>query len=83
MYGIQIKHLDLSENNMGNKGVKYLAEYLDCNPTLEYLSLSQNGISTKGALRVINLFEKCPKLNSINFSGNEKIHDIAIECEKK
>ena len=76
LYGVQIKHLDISDNMLGNKGVKYLCEYLEDNVALQQLSLCNNEISEKGALRTIELFNSCPNLQKINLSGNEKMSKI-------
>ena len=55
-----IINLDLSQNEIGNIGAKYLADYIKFNNSIEILNLSENQIGEEGA----KYFGEALKVNS-------------------
>eukprot|EP01091_Cochliopodium_minus_P005874 TRINITY_DN15768_c0_g1_i1.p1 TRINITY_DN15768_c0_g1~~TRINITY_DN15768_c0_g1_i1.p1 ORF type:complete len:304 (-),score=47.62 TRINITY_DN15768_c0_g1_i1:21-932(-) len=68
---INLKNLDLSENNFGEKGVIYLTEYMKKNKTIKNLNISLNGIGHMGAVKFSECLRNNKTLLRLNLSGNK------------
>ena len=44
-HGVRIRHLDMAENELGDKGAKYLCQFLEGNRHLEQIDLSANKLT--------------------------------------
>lgn len=65
----------ISNNNLGNEGIKYLADCLCTLKQLTVLDLSKNNITSEGIKVLYSMFEKstrpiCQMLDDIDLSGN-------------
>ncbi|KAL4713121.1 hypothetical protein ACJJTC_004507 [Scirpophaga incertulas] len=65
----------VSDNNLGDDGVKYLAECLCTMKQLTHLDISKNNITDEGTKSLLNIFEKgirpvCQNLEDIDISAN-------------
>ncbi|CAB3259654.1 unnamed protein product [Arctia plantaginis] len=70
-----ITALMISDNNINDAGVKYLAECMCTMKHLTHLDISSNNITGEGIKMILNLFEKsnrvpCQSLEEIDFSSN-------------
>ena len=70
---VHIKKIVLSDNNLGDKGAKYVSDYFENNYILEHVEMNNTGISEVGALRLIEMFKTCHSLKSISIANNEKV----------
>lgn len=62
--------IGLTENSIGNNGVKSLCSNLHLLPNLEILHLDSNSIGDEGAETLINNLHKCPKLEKLSTINN-------------
>ncbi|KAM3960765.1 tonsoku-like protein [Aphomia sociella] len=65
----------IADNNIGDDGVKYLAECMCTMKHLTHLDISVNNITADGTKHILNLFEKstrpvCQSLEDLNLNGN-------------
>ncbi|XP_031768699.2 tonsoku-like protein [Galleria mellonella] len=65
----------ISDNNLGDDGVKYLAESICTMKQLSILDISINNITADGTKHLLNIFEKstrpvCQTLEELDLSGN-------------
>lgn len=62
-----IRELDLSGNNIGDKGVQIVTNALKNKQKqqLQSLSLAENGMGNKGCILVCELVTKCPTLKEL------------------
>ncbi|CAB3260313.1 unnamed protein product [Arctia plantaginis] len=70
-----ITALMISDNNINDAGVKYLAECMCTMKHLTHLDISSNNVTGEGIKMILNLFEKsnrvpCQSLEEIDFSSN-------------
>jgi len=75
---VNLKHLDLSFNNIGSSGVQALMGCIRCDHALEVLDLTGNGIDSVGALTLFTELKRFPKLNKICLCKNS-IGSMSIE----
>lgn len=80
---VHIKKIVLSDNNLGDKGAKYIQDYFDQNPVLEHLEMNNTGITEVGSLRLIEMFKTCSSLKSISIANNEKVQKVVQITEKR
>lgn len=62
--------LNISANNICNKGAEYVGNYLSKNPTLEKLNIANSGIKTKGARKVFESLSNNSHLKILLMQGN-------------
>ncbi|CAG9793728.1 unnamed protein product [Diatraea saccharalis] len=65
----------ISDNNIGDDGVKYLAECLCTMKQITHLDISNNNITAEGTKSLLNIFEKtirpvCQVLEELDLSAN-------------
>lgn len=65
----------ISDNNIGDAGVKYLTECICTMKHLTHLDISRNNITSDGTKTLLNLFEKatrpvCQMLEELDISSN-------------
>lgn len=73
----------ISDNGLGDNGVKYLTECLCTMKHLTQLDISKNNIGEEGTQNILNLFEKatrpvCQLLDYLNISSNP-IGDVGFK----
>ena len=73
----------LSDNDLGDKGCKYLHEYFENNNILEHLEMNNTGLTQIGALKLSGMFQSCSNLRSISIAGNEKMQKVVQIVEKR
>ena len=69
-YGITLLNIRLDGVNIGDKGVKVVAQCLQDSIYLETLLLTWNSISDKGASTIADLMKALPRLQHIYLHGN-------------
>lgn len=92
-HGVRIRHLDVAENELGDKGSKYLCQFLERNPHVEHIDLSANKLTVVGAVRVTRLLpsglggapqaDECPRLKVVRIGRNENMKEIISVCERR
>ena len=80
---VHIKKIVLSDNNLGDKGAKYIQDYFDKNTVLEHIEMNNTGITEVGSLRLIEMFKTCSNLKSISIANNEKVQKVVQITEKR
>jgi Ran GTPase-activating protein (RanGAP) involved in mRNA processing and transport len=65
-----IEVLDLSNNNIGNTGVKNITKLLEANTAITELNLSDNNIGTKGLNRLCSALAYNKSILFLNISRN-------------
>ena len=80
---VHIKKIVLSDNNLGDKGAKYIWDYFDKNSILEHMEMNNTGITEVGSLRLVELFKTCSSLKSISIANNEKVQKVVQITEKR
>ncbi|CAH9111567.1 unnamed protein product [Cuscuta epithymum] len=68
--GCQLRYLNLSNNALGEKGVRAFGELLKSQQNLEELYLMNNGISEEAAEAVCELIPSTEKLRVLHFHNN-------------
>ncbi|CAI9297237.1 unnamed protein product [Lactuca saligna] len=68
--GSDLRYLCLSENALGEKGVRAFSELLSSQNNLEELYLMNNGISEEAAKAVCELIPSTKKLKTLHFHNN-------------
>ncbi|KAH9619816.1 hypothetical protein KSS87_006077 [Heliosperma pusillum] len=68
--GCQLRYLDLSNNALGEKGIRAFGSLLKSQNNLEELYLINNGISEEAARAVNELIPATPKLKVLHFHNN-------------
>lgn len=80
---MKVRHLDLSENFLGDKAAKDLTIYFVDNPTIEVLNLSNNGMTREGLRKVKELIHANSNLTELIIKGNQDIEDSIEMCERR
>ncbi|EPS63429.1 hypothetical protein M569_11353 [Genlisea aurea] len=79
--GSSLKHLNVSDNALGEKGVRAFSKLLQSQDSLEELYLMNDGISKEAAQAVSELVPSTEKLRVLHFhnnmTGDEGAHSIA------
>ena len=66
-----LEYLDLSENNLGNKGAKQVAQMIKDNSSIKKINLSKNKIGVDGLNEICFALIECEaEIESINISDN-------------
>ena len=73
---LQIKALDISNNQIGNLGIKSLCSYLKTQSVLEYLDISENHIDSEGFAYVSEMLKHNSTLKVIHAMGNQGGYQI-------
>uniref|UniRef100_A0A2A4JT97 Uncharacterized protein n=1 Tax=Heliothis virescens TaxID=7102 RepID=A0A2A4JT97_HELVI len=71
----QITAIMISDNNIGDAGVKYLTECLCTMKHLTHLDISRNNVTDEGTKSLVNMFERanrpaCTSLEELDISSN-------------
>ncbi|XP_047026936.1 tonsoku-like protein [Helicoverpa zea] len=71
----QITAIMISDNNIGDAGVKYLTECLCTMKHLTHLDISRNNVTDEGTKSLLNMFERtnrpaCTSLEELDISAN-------------
>lgn len=80
--GCTLKSLNLSENALGEKGVRAFSELLGSQKSLEKLYLRNNGISEEAAEALCELIPSTEKLRVLNFHNNMTGDEGAVAIAK-
>jgi hypothetical protein len=67
---LSLKKLDLSNNNIGDKGLNVLATVLKVNKSIIDLNLSNNNIGDKGASEIAEALKQTKSIDTIDLSNN-------------
>jgi len=59
-FNTNCRSIDLSNNGVGEKGMKYLAEILENNDVLQVLNLSTNNAGDEGAIALAKILARTP-----------------------
>ncbi|KAM0071670.1 putative WPP domain, leucine-rich repeat domain superfamily, WPP domain superfamily [Helianthus debilis subsp. tardiflorus] len=68
--GFDLRYLDISDNALGEKGVRAFSELLSSQSNLEELYLKNDGISEEAAKAVVELIPSTQKLKILHFHNN-------------
>ena len=74
--------IDLSTNNIGDKGTKAFPEALKVNTSLKYIDLERNRIDNEGAIAIVDALRVNRTLEQIDLYNND-IFMFYIERIKK
>lgn len=72
-----VRHVDLSENRLSDRGVSALVGLCDSR-FFRSLSLASNRLTERGALRIVELLPSCSRLRDLTLDGNN-LGDIVVE----
>lgn len=65
-----IETLDLTDNDIGKKGIEYLVDMFRENTFIKNLSLADNNLGVDGVKHVVDIVKQLDNLHSLNISGN-------------
>lgn len=82
LQGSDLKYLCLSNNALGEKGVRAFSELLSSQNNLEELYLMNNGISEEAAKAVCELIPSTKKLKTLHFHNNMTGDEGAISISQ-
>ena len=78
------KLLDLSENILGDKAAKELAEYFSGDGIeIDVLDLGKNGMTREGLRRVKEIIRANDKIKELVVRGNKEIEESVEACERR
>ena len=80
---LKVKHLNLSENELGDAAAKSLKVYFSDNPNIEVLDLSSNGMTREGLRHIKELPWFNSKLRELIVKGNKDIDESVEMCERR
>ncbi|KAJ0625025.1 putative WPP domain, leucine-rich repeat domain superfamily, WPP domain superfamily [Helianthus annuus] len=76
--GFDLRYLDISDNALGERGVRAFSELLSSQSNLEELYLKNDGISEEAAKAVVELIPSTQKLKILHFHNNMTDDEGAI-----
>jgi Ran GTPase-activating protein (RanGAP) involved in mRNA processing and transport len=80
---LKVKHLDMSNNPMGDKAAKEFSTYFSKNQILESLTLANIGITREGIRRLRELIRYNPQLKTLVLKENPGIIGNVEMCERR
>jgi Leucine Rich repeat len=74
-FAITLKELCLSSCELGDEGIRLIADALVGNTTIEILSIQSNGITSVSLAEISRICESTTRLQTIDFGYNHRVFD--------